>query len=55
MRNNDWRSWFRPKRVGWGYSPATWQGYAVVFAVVVLVMLTALLAAWINVTWFNGA
>jgi hypothetical protein len=29
-------AWFRPKRFGWGFTPATWQGWAVivVFAVV---------------------
>ncbi|HLZ78954.1 MAG TPA: hypothetical protein VKQ09_06415 [Sphingomonas sp.] len=21
------RSWFRPKRFGFGYSPATWEGW----------------------------
>ena len=26
--------WFRAKRYGWGWYPATWQGWAVVFGYV---------------------
>jgi hypothetical protein len=29
--------WFRPKRYGYGATPVTWEGWAVTFAVVVLV------------------
>lgn len=36
--------WFRPKRVGWGWSPASWEGWTVTAAVVVLVVLSAVLA-----------
>ncbi len=24
------RFWFGPKRLGWGYSPRTWEGWAVI-------------------------
>lgn len=24
------RLWFGPKRIGWGYSPRTWEGWAVI-------------------------
>jgi hypothetical protein len=27
---NDPRIWFGPKRIGWGYGPRTWEGWAVV-------------------------
>lgn len=27
---NDPRLWFGPKRFGWGYSPRTWEGWAIV-------------------------
>jgi hypothetical protein len=26
---NDLRLWFGPKRLGWGISPRTWEGWAV--------------------------
>jgi len=26
---NDPRLWFGPKRLGWGISPRTWEGWAV--------------------------
>ncbi|MGN6122149.1 MAG: hypothetical protein ACTHOJ_04255 [Sphingomonas oligoaromativorans] len=29
------RRWFRPKRLGFGYSPATWEGW---FATALLVL-----------------
>jgi hypothetical protein len=30
-------SWFGPKRLGWGWSPASWQGWAVTAGFVVVV------------------
>ncbi|SER49874.1 hypothetical protein [Sphingobium sp. YR768] len=29
------RTWFGPKRIGWGYSPRTWEGWAVIGLIVV--------------------
>ncbi len=23
------KAWFRPKRIGWGWTPQTWQGWVV--------------------------
>lgn len=37
------RPWFGPKRIGWGYSPQTWQGWAVTLGFAVVVVLIALL------------
>jgi len=38
--------WFRPKRYGYGATPTTWQGWAVIVAfVVVVVAATTRLAA----------
>lgn len=34
---NDNPGWFRPKRYGFGATPATWQGWALVLAFVALV------------------
>lgn len=34
--------WFVAKRYGWGWTPAMWQGWLVVLAYVVLVLLFAL-------------
>ena len=25
-------AWFRPKRIGWGYTPNRWQGWAIIVA-----------------------
>jgi hypothetical protein len=35
--------WFRPKRYGYGATPVTWQGWAVVAAAVAAIVLAALL------------
>lgn len=32
------KPWFRPKRWGWGYSPASWEGWAATGAVVIAVI-----------------
>lgn len=29
MSPNSTKPWFGPKRIGWGISPKTWQGYVV--------------------------
>ncbi|HVA13413.1 MAG TPA: hypothetical protein VNF99_09200 [Stellaceae bacterium] len=31
------RLWFRAKTYGWGWTPATWEGWAVMLAYIVLV------------------
>ena len=38
--------WFRAKRYGWGWTPATWQGWAV--TVLFVVGFTAWLAWWVE-------
>ncbi len=42
MRNDSRRPWFGPKRVGFGLRPQTWQGWAVMTAFAVVVLLFAL-------------
>jgi len=37
----DSKAWFRKKEIGFGYSPNTWQGWLVVLAVVVIVVVIA--------------
>ena len=37
------RPWFGPKRIGWGYSPQSWQGWAITLALPVLVIIIVLL------------
>lgn len=32
------RLWFGPKRIGWGYSPRTWEGWAITALVVLTVI-----------------
>jgi hypothetical protein len=34
--DDDEQFWFRPKRFGYGATPTTWQGWALIFGVVVL-------------------
>ncbi|MGA1809845.1 MULTISPECIES: hypothetical protein [Sphingobium] len=36
---NDPRIWFGPKRIGWGYGPRTWEGWAVVGLLVLAAVL----------------
>lgn len=40
----DVRSWFGPKRVGFGLRPQTWQGWVVVILVVAAVIVVRLVA-----------
>ncbi len=35
MANDPRRPWFGPHKVGFGWGPVTWQGYAVTIAVAV--------------------
>jgi hypothetical protein len=35
------RPWFGPKRIGWGLRPQTWQGWTIVNAGAVVVILAA--------------
>jgi len=34
--------WFRPKRYGYGATPLTWQGWAITFATIVVVVAATL-------------
>lgn len=33
--------WFRNKRYGWGWTPTTWQGWLVIFAIVLVVLVAS--------------
>lgn len=39
-QGKDRRSWFGPKRIGWGIRPQTWQGWTVTLvpAIVIIVV-----------------
>jgi hypothetical protein len=37
------RPWFGPKRIGWGYRPQTWQGWALILVPALLVILIVVL------------
>jgi uncharacterized membrane protein YhaH (DUF805 family) len=41
-KDNPDRLWFKRKLFGWGWTPVTWQGWAVISGYVALVMLLAL-------------
>lgn len=36
LKNNPEHYWFRRKLYGWGWTPATWQGWMVIFVWVLL-------------------
>lgn len=36
------RAWFRAKRYGWGWHPATWQGWLITLAFILAITLAAL-------------
>lgn len=40
MAVNPPRNWFGPKRIGWGISPRTWEGWLilVIFAIIVITL-----------------
>lgn len=42
LRDNPERYWFKAKLYGWGWTPATWQGWTTLFAYIVLVLGLAL-------------
>ena len=42
IRNNPNRYWFKAKLYGWGWTPATWQGWLILCIYVGLVVLCAL-------------
>lgn len=42
--SDDHRPWFGPKRIGWGYRPQTWQGWAITIAFAAAITIIALLA-----------
>lgn len=42
LRDNPERYWFKRKIWGWGWVPATWQGWAVTLGYLVLIVLLAL-------------
>jgi|GEM_PF-480041 len=33
------QAWFGPKRVGYGYSPRTWQGWLIIIVFIIIVIL----------------
>jgi hypothetical protein len=42
LKDNPERYWFKAKLYGWGWDPATWQGWLVVFVHIAAVVLFAL-------------
>jgi hypothetical protein len=40
------KGWFGPKRIGWGASPRSWQGWFVTAVYLVAMLLTTFLARW---------
>lgn len=46
MSQHPTKPWFGPKRIGWGISPKTWQGYAItIIGSLVLGLLVAAIVA----------
>lgn len=41
MQMNPISNWFRPKNVGYGWSPASWEGWAVIALAVLAIGLIA--------------
>jgi hypothetical protein len=41
--DNERRPWFGPKRVGYGIRPQTWQGWTIVAAATVVIIVIAAL------------
>ena len=41
LKNNPEGYWFKRKLYGWGWTPATWQGWLVLAVFVVLMILNA--------------
>ncbi len=42
LKDNPERYWFKRKLYGWGWTPATWQGWLIVLTYIILVFLFAL-------------
>jgi hypothetical protein len=42
LKDNPEGYWFKRKLYGWGWTPATWQGWAITLAYIVFVVLLAL-------------
>ena len=42
LKDNPERYWFKRKLYGWGWTPATWQGWLIVLIYIILVLLFAL-------------
>ncbi len=42
LKDNPQKYWFKRKLYGWGWTPATWQGWLVLFASVALLVLNAI-------------
>lgn len=42
IKDNPQKLWFKRKLYGWGWTPATWQGWLITFLYVVLLFLFAL-------------
>jgi hypothetical protein len=42
LKDNPKGYWFKRKLYGWGWTPATWQGWAVTLFYIILVLLLAL-------------
>ena len=45
------RLWFRAKRLGWGWVPATWEGWLVVAFFVAWTVLPTMILAKLDGTW----
>jgi hypothetical protein len=41
LKNNPDGHWFKAKLYGWGWTPATWQGFTVLFVYIALIVLFA--------------
>jgi len=42
IKDNPQGYWFKAKLYGWGWTPVTWQGWLIVIAYIVLILLFAL-------------
>ena len=42
LKNNPHGYWFKRKLYGWGWIPATWQGWVVIFLYIIIVISAAL-------------
>jgi len=45
------RGWFGPKLIGWGVSPASWQGWAATGVLILAMAITANLLRETNWVW----